>query len=211
MSPLFLFFQSPVIPPEINPLPSDYWHVSNARYSASAYAPQPVFIGTGVASVSTSSNTIRAVPFFVGRLGRTVSALGVTFVTAPGAGRVLKVGIYNTLPPSNHNVYPQSLVASVSFAPVNSATTQSASLTPVELQNGLYWIVYGQGTASSMTFAALNTASNNSTAGRNPLQWTTTTLNTILSVALPDASVMPSTFPAGATMVSSSIPLFEVL
>lgn len=193
------------------PLPSDYWHVSDGNYSSNKYLPQ-LSSGGGSSTYSTTTNVARAAPFFVGRQGRTVTAIGVYFSSAPAAGRVLKLAIYDCLPASQKNCYPQNLVASVSFTPSATAGVQFANLaSPVDLPNGLYWIAIGQGTASSLQIFATNSTGENSAAGRNPLQWTTTTPNSMLSVALSDASAFPATFPAGATMVSLSIPLFEVL
>lgn len=203
--------RDPVVQPL--PLPSDYWHVSNANYSASAFLPQQSYPFTGVGSWNLStSNLLYAVPFFVGRAGRTVTALGARWVSAPTVGAILKIGIYDVLPASAHNVYPQNRVASVEFALTGSTGVQTGALaSSVNLPNGLYWIAFARRSGSSGSIRALNSAGFNQMAGRNPLQWTGATLNTYLQVALPDASALPATFAAGATIQSGNPPLLEVL
>lgn len=203
--------RDPVVQPL--PLPSDYWHVSNANYAASAYTPQQSITGTGAASWGlNTTNTLFAVPFFVGRRGRTVTALGGRWVTAPTAGAILKIGIYDVLPASAHNVYPQNLVASVEFALTGSTGVQTGTLSsPVNLPNGLYWIAFARRSGLSGTIRAINSTGFNQMAGRNPLQWTGSTLNSYLQVALLDASALPATFAAGATIQSGNPPLLEVL
>jgi hypothetical protein len=195
------------------PLPSDYWHVSNANYAASAFLPQQSYPFTGVGSWGlNTTNLLYAVPFFVGRSGRTVTSLGARWVVAPTAGAVLKIGIYDVLPASAHNVYPQNRVANVEFALIGSTGVQTGTLaSPVNLPNGLYWIAFARRSGSSGSIRALNSLGSNQMAGRNPLQWTGSTLNAYLPVALPDASALPATFAAGATIQSGNPPLLEVL
>jgi hypothetical protein len=203
--------RDPIVQPL--PLPSDYWHVSNAKYAASAFAPQQSLTGTGVNSWNlNSTNLLYAVPFFVGRRGRTVTALGGRWVTAPTAGAILKIGIYDVLPAAAHNVYPQSLVASVEFTLTGSTGVQTGTLaSPVNLANGLYWLAFARRSGSSGSIRAINSGGANQTAGRSPLQWTGATLNTYLQVTLPDASALPSSFAAGATIQSGNPALIEVL
>lgn len=194
------------------PLPSDYWHVSNANYAASAFLPQqsyPFSVGTfGLNTI----NSLFAVPFFVGRRGRTVTALGARWVSAPAAVAIFKIGIYDVLPASAHNVYPQNRVASIEFSLAGSTGVQTGTLTsPVTLPNGLYWIAFARRSGLSGTIRALNGGGFNQMAGRNPLQWTGSTLNSYLQVALPDASAIPATFAAGATIQAGDPPLLEVL
>lgn len=195
-----------------SPLPSDYWHESDGNYTANQYGTQPSVTGTGAASYSTSSGFMDATAFFVGRLGRTISSLGVEFVSAPGTGRLLWLGIYDCLPPSSHNVYPQALRASASFIPANTPGVQRVVLpSPVELLNGLYWIAFKQGNASGLQWRAMNSVGANTLAGgRGPLQWNTTTLNSVLRASVLNGDPMPATFPAGATMLSLPVPNFEV-
>jgi hypothetical protein len=207
----FMPARDPVVQPL--PLPSDYWHVSNANYAASAFLPQQSYPFTGVGSWGlNTTNLLYAVPFFVGRSGRTVTSLGARWVVAPTAGAVLKIGIYDVLPASAHNVYPQNRVASVEFALTGSTGVQTGTLaSPVTLPNGLYWIAFARRSGSSGSIRALNSSGFNQMAGRNPLQWTGSTLNTYIQVALPDASALPATFAANATIQSGNAALLEVL
>jgi hypothetical protein len=202
--------RDPVVQPL--PLPSDYWHVSNAKYTSSAFLPQQSYPFTGVGTWGLAANTLYAVPFFVGRRGRTVTALGGRWVGAPTAGAILKIGIYDVLPASAHNVYPQNLVASVEFALTGSTGVQTGALaSSVNLPNGLYWIAFARRSGSAGSIRAINSLGFNQMAGRNPLQWTGSTLNSYLQVALPDASALPATFAASATIQSANPPLLEVL
>jgi hypothetical protein len=207
----FMPSRDPVVQPL--PLPSDYWHVSNANYAASAFLPQQSYPFTGASTWNLNTNNLLyAVPFFVGRLGRTVTALGGRWVSAPTAGAIFKIGIYDVLPASAHNVYPQSLVASVEFTLTGSTGVQTGTLSsPVNLPNGLYWLAFARRSGLSGTIRAINSLGFNQMAGRNPLQWTGSTLNSYLQVALLDASALPATFAASATIQSANPPLLEVL
>lgn len=205
--------QTEVTTPVTAPLPSDYWHVSNANYTASAYTPQQSITGSGGTTWGlNTTDTLYAVPFFVGRRGRTVTSLGGRWVTAPTAGAILKIGIYDVLPASAHNVYPQNLVASVEFALTGSTGVQTGALaSSVNLPNGLYWIALSRRSGLAGTIRAINGNGFNQMAGRSPLQWTGATLNTYLQVTLPNASALPAPFAAGATIQSGNPPLLEVL
>lgn len=199
------------------PLPSDYWHVSNGSYSSSAFAPQQSVAQdlTGT-SPSPVANGIWAAPFFVGRLGRTVSALGARWTSAPAAGAIIKIAIYSCLPATARDVYPQARVASVEVTLANVTGVQTAALvSPVSLPNGLYWIAVARrsglvGQVTSLNPSAGGTGSNQ-TAGRNPLQWSGATINTTLLGTLLEASAMPATFPVGAALNSGAPVQFEVL
>jgi hypothetical protein len=208
----FMPARDPVV--QTPPLPSDYWHVSNANYAASAFLPQQSYPFSVASFGLNTINNLFAVPFFVGRLGRTVTALGARWVTAPAAGAIFKIGIYDVLPASAHNVYPQNRVASVEFTLTGSTGVQTGTLSsPVNLPNGLYWIAFARRSGLSGTIRCLNGGGFNQMAGRNPLQWTGSALgvNTYLQVALPDASALPATFAAGATIQTGTPQLLEVL
>jgi hypothetical protein len=195
------------------PLPSDYWHVSNDKYSASVYAPQQGPVSLGTASYSVPTGSIVAAPFFVGRRGRTVSALGAYFTNTPTAGNQFKIVIYDCLPPADHNVYPQNLVASAVVTLTANIGVQTAALvSPVTLPNGLYWIVCGRlSGAGGQNILAFNGTGANFLAGRSPLQWNVNTLQTLLTAVLANATPLPDPFSAGATTLTTSNPLFEVL
>jgi len=196
------------------PLPSDYWHVSNGSYSSSAFAPQQS-VAQGLQGVSPDpvANRIWAAPFFVGRLGRTVSSLGARWTSAPATGAIIKLAIYDCLPATARDVYPQALVASVELTLANVTGVQTAALaSPVSLPNGLYWIAVAKRSGVQGLVAGLNGGTgSNQAAGRNPLQWTGATNNTTLLGTLLEASAMPATFPAGAALNSSPPVQFEVL
>jgi hypothetical protein len=196
------------------PLPSDYWHVSNGSYSSSAFAPQQS-VAQDLAGTAPNpiADGIWAAPFFVGRMGRTISALGARWTSAPATGAIIKLAIYDCLPATARDVYPQALVASVELTLANVTGVQTAALaSPVSLPNGLYWIAVARRSGLQGQVARLNGATgNNQTAGRNPLQWTGATINTTLLGTLLDASAMPATFPAGAAINSGAPVQFEVL
>lgn len=198
----------------VTPLPSDYWHVSNGSYSSSAFAPQQS-VASGLQGYSPTpvANGIWAAPFFVGRLGRTVSALGARWTSAPATGAIIKLAIYNCLPATARDVYPQALVASVELTLANVTGVQTAALaSPVSLPNGLYWIAIAKRSGLLGSVAGLNgSTGSNQTAGRNPLQWTGATINTTLLGTLLEASAMPTPFPAGAAINSGAPVQFEVL
>jgi len=195
------------------PLPSDYWHVSNAKYTASSFVSQQSIPGSGSGAFGLNTiNELFAVPFFVGRQGRIVTSLGGRWVIAPTAGGVVKLGIYDVLPASAHNVYPQNLVASVELTVSGSTGVQVGTLTsPVSLSNGLYWAVIAKKSGNLGSIRGISGAGANQVAGRNPLQWAGSTLNSYLRVTLPDASALPAEFASGATMQSGGAPIIEVL
>ena len=208
--------QPPVLP---NPLPSDYWHESNANYTSSPYAPQQSYIGTGGASYSLVSDQVVFLPFFVGRRGRTVTQMGLRLVAAPTVPAGAKLGIYSCLPASAYNLYPQNLVASATVSFTNTTGRQVASLSPVSLPNGLYWIALGRTTANAVACRAINTTGFQLTAERNPLQWqsgvTSTLGNTRLVLTLPDASPLPVDAAAivlagGLTLATNNNPQVEI-
>lgn len=196
-----------------SPLPSDYWHVSNADYTASPYTPQQSYIGTGGASYGLGLNEVVFLPFFVGRLGRTVTEMGLLLTVAPTLPAGAKLGIYDCLPASVYNVYPQNLVASVTVSFTAATGRQVAPLaSPVSLPNGLYWIAVGR-TANAVTCRSINATGFALTAERNPLQWsatTPTTANTRLVLSLPNASPLPATAPAGLTLAATDNPQVEI-
>lgn len=191
------------------PLPSDYWHVSNASYASSAYAPQESSIAGG--STALAVTVLTAVPLFVGRLGRTITALGARYSSLPGAGAIVKLAIYDCLPPASNDVYPQNYVAGVELTLTASVGVQTANLaSPVLLPNGLYWIAVAPRSGSQGQIRALNESGLNQVAGRNPLQWTGAVINSSLVGTLTNALPMPTTFPSGAAM-NASKPMFEVI
>jgi len=195
------------------PLPSDYWHLSNADYTASPYTPQQDYIGTGGSSYGLALNGVVFLPFFVGRLGRIVTEMGLLLTVAPTLPAGAKLGIYDCLPASAYNVYPQNLVASVTVTFAASTGRQVATLaSPVSLSNGLYWIAVGR-TANAVTCRAINANGFALTAERNPLQWNATTptaSNTRLVLSLPNASQLPATAPAGLTLSTANNPQVEI-
>jgi len=207
----FMPSRDPVVQPL--PLPSDYWHVSNADYTGSAYAPQQSYIGTGGANYALATNQVVFLPFFVGRLGRTVTEMGLLLVAAPTLPAGAKLGIYDCLPASAYNVYPQNLVASVTVSFVAAAGRQVAPLaSPVSLSNGLYWIAVAR-TSNAVTCRAINGTGFALTAERNPLQWNSaspTLGNTRLVLSLPNASPLPATAPAGLTLATTNNPQVEI-
>jgi hypothetical protein len=196
------------------PLPSDYWHVSNADYTGSAYAPQQSYIGTGGSNYALATDEVVFLPFFVGRLGRTVTEMGLLLVTAPTLPAGAKLGIYDCLPASAYNIYPQNLVASVTVSFVAAAGRQVAPLaSPVSLSNGLYWIAIGRSSAFASVCRAINSTGFALTAERNPLQWNSaspTLGNTRLVLSLPNASPLPATAPAGLTLATTNNPQVEI-
>ena len=210
--------QTEVTMPVTAPLPSDYWHVSNANYAASPYTPQQSYIGTGGASYSLLNNQVVFLPFFVGRRGRIVTEMGLRLVNPPTVPAGAKLGIYSCLPASAYNVYPQNLVASVTVSFTNTTGRQVASLlSPVSLPNGLYWIALGR-TGNAVTCRAINTTGFQLTAERNPLQWSSTspTLgNTRLVLSLLNTSPLPVDAAAivlagGLTMATANNPQVEI-
>lgn len=209
--------RDPVVQPL--PLPSDYWHVSNADYTASPYTPQQSYIGTGGTSYSLVGNQVVFLPFFVGRLGRTVTEMGLRLVNAPAIPAGAKIGIYSCLPASAYNLYPQNLIASVTVSFTNTTGRQVASLSPVALANGLYWIAVGRTTVNTVTCRAINSTGLQLTAERNPLQWqagpTSTLGNTRLVLSLPDALPLPVDAAAivaagGLTLATNNNPQVEI-
>ena len=208
----FMPSRDPVVQPL--PLPSDYWHVSNADYTASPYTPQQSYIGSGGATYGLGLNEVVFLPFFVGRLGRTVTEMGLLLTTAPTLPAGAKLGIYDCLPATAYNVYPQNLVASVTVSFAAATGRQVAPLaSPVSLPNGLYWIAVGRSTINTVICRALNGTGFALTAERNPLQWnatTPTTANTRLVLSLPNASPLPATAPAGLTLATTNNPQVEI-
>jgi hypothetical protein len=204
------------VPP--NPLPSDYWHESNANYTSSPYAPQQSYIGTGGASYSLVSDQVVFLPFFVGRRGRTVTQMGLRLVAAPTVPAGAKLGIYSCLPASAYNLYPQNLVASATVSFTNTTGRQVAALSPVSLPNGLYWIALGRTTANAVACRAINATGFQLTAERNPLQWNSaspTLGNTRLVLSLPNASPLPVDAAAivlagGLTLATNNNPQVEI-
>jgi hypothetical protein len=202
-----------------NPLPSDYWHESNANYTSGNYAPQQSYIGTGGGGYSLGLNEVVFLPFFVGRRGRTVTEMGLRLTAAPTVPAGAKLGIYSCLPASAYNLYPQNLVASATVSFTNTTGRQVASLSPVSLPNGLYWIAVGRTTGNAVACRAINSTGFQLTAERNPLQWqsglTSTLGNTRLVLSLPSASLLPVDAAAivlagGLTLATNNNPQVEI-
>lgn len=206
-------FLHPYRGPPPAPLPSDYWHVGNGSFDAAPYTPQQSIPGTSTTTFPMV-HALFAVPFFVGRRGRTVSAIGAHWTVLPAAGAIRKFAIYDCLPPASNNVYPNALKASAELTLVAALGVQTVTFaSPVFLPNGLYWIAYGVRSGLGGQVRALNSSGQNQVAGRSPLQWTGATINTALlgtTVELPNGSAMPTPFPANATL-TSGLPMFEVL
>lgn len=180
-------------PPSTAPLPSDYWHESNASYTSSPYVPQQSYVGSSGGTFTLTANTVFFLPFFVGRLGRTVTEMGLRLTNVPTLPAGVKMGIYSCLPASRYDIYPQALVASITVNFTATTGRQVASLpTPVELSNGLYWVAVGRTSNNSVTCRANATTGFALTAERNPLQWNTTGSGyTRLELTLPQASPLP--------------------
>lgn len=194
------------------PLPFDYLHLpGNSGFSPLASAVQQNLIGT-TGTFTTAVNTLFVFPFFVGRLGLSVSRAGVVSTTA-GAGRAVRVGIYAVAPPSAYDLYPTTLIQD--FGTISTVATganySAARGTPLKLTNGLYWIAVHQTTATGSTLAAAAALTGNAaTAGRPYLGWTSTnTVNRSATVALTTGLVLPTPFPAGAALSTtlSALPI----
>jgi hypothetical protein len=205
-------------PPVPAPLPSDYWHESDANYTSSPYAPQQSYIGTGGASYALSTNQVVLMPFFVGRRGRTVAEMGLLLTAAPALPAGAKLGIYDCSPASARDIYPKNLVASVTVVFTNTTGRQVASLvSPVTLPNGLYWIAVGRNSANAVNCRSINSTGFALTAERNPLQWSSTspTLgNNRLVLSLANASPLPASIPTfdgvTVTLATSANPQVEI-
>lgn len=188
------------------PTPWDYWHVSNASYSSDVANPQLSQYAAAVTAASPGVNTVRATPFWVGRRGRTVAQIGFN-VTTSSPGAIVKLGIYDVDPPGSLSVYPKRLLASVQFTLAAGTGVQVGTFaTPVDLPNGLFWIASAAGSGTGWT--QRGAAVRSSQMGRPPLQWSTTTQNTLLTVALAAANPLPATFAAGATLAGTINPVF---
>lgn len=183
------------------PLPWDYWHNSTDSYDVNPCTLQPDDLaGTNPAIMSISANdTLYAMPFFVGRLGRIITKLGSDWTTAPSSGSVMKFGIYSVLPPSAHDIYPKNLLTSVEFSLSGTTGYQSGLLpSPLVLENGLYWIAFARKSGASAT--SMRCSSGGAWfAGRNPLGRS----NAFLSISLANATALPSVFGAGAAIVTT--------
>ena len=194
---------------EALPLPWDYWHEPGVSgFSPTLLYPQPnrVF-GTNSGTFGLTSGTPMAVPFFVGRLGRVVTQLGL-WVASSHATAVVNLGIYACAPPSAYDVYPTTLVADMGNITLSATGARYTPVSSVPLTNGLYWLVarYKSGGA-----AALRTRNNPSSGsgwmpGRNVLgyngsggAWMS------LTATLPAASALPATFPAGAALNTQNL------
>jgi len=198
-------------------LPSDYWHVSNDKYSAAYFVPQ-ISAGVAASSFSVSTGTLYAVPFFVGRSGRIVTQLGAAWSVAPTAGAVIKLGIYSVLPPASHNVYPQQLLASLEISLTATTGIKTGTLpVPLTLNNGLYWMAFARKSGTTGSIRAVSgtaqTRGFNQAAGRNPLQWTDpgNIINGYLQATLADADPLPSSFISASASSGNVIPQLMVL
>jgi hypothetical protein len=174
------------------------------------FNPQLTNLPVQTVSTGLPDNTVYAMPFFVGRLGRQVSALGVVVTSSPGG--VVKVGIYDVLPPLEYDVYPRNLVLSANID-VSATGLRTASASKF-LENGLYWLVLGKQSGNQQFKAhhVLSGANFESAVGRSPLQWASgSSINRFLSLGLTNASPLPERFPTGAVVYSSYMPTILVL
>lgn len=149
-------------------------------------------------------DTLYAVPFMSCRSG-TVDRLGFEVTIVGGAGSKTRAGIYTSS--GLKNLYPKTLVVDGGeFDTSSGANVKAAVISQLLLPNTLYWFVILSGTATPTVRGVLGPdvwpiLGYPSTLGANP--------QTLLSVAQAYGT-LPSTFPAGATAVSSTIPQIAV-
>ena len=162
---------------------------------------------TAYGTAAPTVGSLRAFPIVIGRSG-TVDRVAFEVTTVGGAGAVARAGIYNCnqTPP---NYYPTSLLVDTGEFATDSGTTKVYTpSTAIYVSAGIYWVCMLQGVnaatvrtasaASMMPFSGIP-----STMGANPTRgW---------QVAQAYGA-LPSTFPAGAVLntSSSSSPLVHI-
>ena len=157
----------------------------------------------GATTEAMTANVMRASPLIVTK-GFAIDRIQFEISTTPGVG-FMTVGIYNST--VNGTLYPHKLIISGTAKDTNSAGLKTDTISATLQDNTLYWLVYNtNGTATTREMPAANVANvlgSTGVAGPNKsIGWT---------VARTYNGTLPTTFPAGGTvMASGANPLIEV-
>jgi len=161
--------------------------------------------GLGTIAIA-AVDTLYAIPFLSGRAG-TIDRIGFEVTTVGAANSKTRVGVYTST--ARKNLYPKDLVVDsgeFDTSSVGGTGVKSATISTPLLPNTLYWFVILSGTATPTVRGITGQGvwpilGYPSTLGANP--------QTMLSVGQ-SYGTLPSSFPASATAVVSTIPEIAV-
>ncbi len=149
-------------------------------------------------------NTLYAFPFTSGR-GGTLDRIQFNVTTGGAAGSVARVGIYTST--SDTNLYPNALVVDGGQFDTTSTGVKTATISAALTENKLYWLVFLSGTAAP-TVRAGQPSSMPNVLGIDSAMGTGSGIGLNVARAY---GALPGTFPAGATVQTSSpIPIITV-
>ena len=182
--------------------PNFYRHIGTEYLYIGGCMTQPPASASGLTTVAPTFGNMRAVPFMSGR-GGVIDRIAFN-VTVAVASSVARVGIYTAT--SAENLYPDSLVIDGGEHATSSIGAKTATISQPLQPNTLYWFVH-LGGVGSPTILGLGAGSCMSLLGRPSTLGANTSTN--LTVAQ-TYGALPASFPSGAAVASSTIPLIVV-
>jgi hypothetical protein len=153
---------------------SDYYHTYGAS-GLNIFTP----LGATTTAIQTLNwnwdpTRLSLQPLFVGPEGLTVSQLTflVTGFAGYVSGGVARLGIYDTAPVEDHDVYPRGLVKDfgVTAVPTGTGFVSTTDGGPsAVLTNGLYWLASVRSIVAAGTYSVMSRGTVQNGMGPNPL------------------------------------------